>query len=99
MKQKRRNGILLVALAISIMLTACANPKQDEAAQAASSEAQDAAPIQQEETPSDNVTPEDATSYEEDTLTLIMVGDVLLHDPVEDAARDDNGTYNFDFLF
>lgn len=99
MKQKRRNGILLVALAISIMLTACANPKQDEAAQAASSEVQDAATNQQEETPSEDVTPEEDTSNEEDTLTLIMVGDVLLHDPVEDAARDDNGTYNFDFLF
>ncbi|MBQ2533707.1 MAG: CapA family protein, partial [Lachnospiraceae bacterium] len=28
-----------------------------------------------------------------------MVGDVLLHDPVEDAACDAEGNYNFDFLF
>ncbi len=99
MKQKRKNGILHVALAILITLTACGHPSQDEAADAVASEARDAETIQQEATLSEDVAPEDATSNEEDTLTLIMVGDVLLHDPVEDAARDEEGNYNFDFLF
>lgn len=93
MKQKRRNGILLVALAIFILLPGCGKSQQEEAANAAVSEAREAETIQQEETPSEDVAPE------EDTLTLIMVGDVLLHDPVEDAACDAEGNYNFDFLF
>jgi len=28
-----------------------------------------------------------------------MVGDILLHTPVEEAAKDDAGNYNFDFIF
>ncbi len=91
MKQKRRNGILLVALAILILLPGCGKTRQEEAA--------DAETIQQEATLSEDVAPEEDTSNNEDTLTLIMVGDVLLHDPVEDAARDAEGNYNFDFLF
>lgn len=33
------------------------------------------------------------------TLSLIMVGDILLHTPVEEAARQEDGTYNFDAVF
>jgi poly-gamma-glutamate synthesis protein (capsule biosynthesis protein) len=32
-------------------------------------------------------------------VTLVMVGDILLHTPVEEAARNDDGTYNFDAVF
>jgi poly-gamma-glutamate synthesis protein (capsule biosynthesis protein) len=32
-------------------------------------------------------------------VSIVMVGDILLHTPVEDAARDENGDYNFDFIF
>ena len=30
---------------------------------------------------------------------IVMVGDVLLHTPVEEAARNDAGEYDFDFIF
>ena len=34
------------------------------------------------------------------SATIIMVGDILLHTPVEEAAQDDEtGEYNFDFIF
>ena len=33
------------------------------------------------------------------TVSIVMVGDILLHSRVEDAARDDKGNYNFDFIF
>ena len=79
MKQKKRNGILLVALAIIVLLSGCGKSQQEEA--------RDAETIQQEATPSKDVAPEEDTSNEEDTLTLIMVGDVLLHDPVEVLER------------
>ncbi|MBQ7431602.1 MAG: CapA family protein [Butyrivibrio sp.] len=32
-------------------------------------------------------------------ITIVMVGDILLHTPVEEAAIDDAGNYNFDFIF
>ncbi len=32
-------------------------------------------------------------------LTIVMVGDILLHTPVEEAARDESGKYNYDFIF
>ena len=32
-------------------------------------------------------------------ITIVMVGDILLHTPVEEAAKRDDGSYNFDFIF
>jgi poly-gamma-glutamate synthesis protein (capsule biosynthesis protein) len=32
-------------------------------------------------------------------VTVVMVGDILLHDRVEQAAANDDGSYNFDFIF
>lgn len=32
-------------------------------------------------------------------ITIVMVGDILLHTPLEEAAEDDAGNYNFDFIF
>ena len=41
-----------------------------------------------------------AKAPEKDTeITIVMVGDILLHKPVEDAAKKDDGTYNYDFIF
>ncbi len=33
------------------------------------------------------------------TVKIVMVGDILLHSRVEDAAKDTDGNYNFDFIF
>ncbi|WP_081830004.1 CapA family protein [Butyrivibrio sp. NC2002] len=33
------------------------------------------------------------------TVEIAMVGDVLLHTPVEEAARNEAGEYDFDFIF
>lgn len=38
-------------------------------------------------------------TVEEECVTVVMVGDILLHTPVEDAARDEEGNYGFDFIF
>ena len=35
----------------------------------------------------------------DDTVTIVMVGDVLLHAPVEEASKDEEGNYNFDYIF
>ena len=34
-----------------------------------------------------------------DSVSMVMVGDILLHTPVEEAAVDAEGNYNFDFIF
>lgn len=40
------------------------------------------------------------TASEDDTkITLLMVGDVLLHTPVEESARREDGTYAYDAIF
>ena len=33
------------------------------------------------------------------TISLLMVGDILLHTPVEEAAKQEDGSYNFDAIF
>ena len=33
------------------------------------------------------------------TVTLVMVGDILLHDPIEEAAKRDDENYDFDAIF
>lgn len=40
-----------------------------------------------------------AETTEEETLSLMMVGDDLLHKPVSDSGRKKNGKYNYDLLF
>ena len=34
-----------------------------------------------------------------DNVSVVMVGDILLHTPVEESAADVGGNYNFDFIF
>ncbi len=34
-----------------------------------------------------------------DHINIVMVGDILLHTPVEEAALQTDGSYNFDFIF
>ena len=34
-----------------------------------------------------------------ESVSVVMVGDILLHTPVEEAAVDADGNYNFDFIF
>ena len=43
--------------------------------------------------------PQSTSAEKEDTLSLCMVGDVLLHDRLEAAAKQADGSYNYDFLF
>ena len=46
--------------------------------------------------PASKKTTNSAKDYE---LTIAMVGDILLHTPVEEAAESGSGDYNFDFIF
>lgn len=49
----------------------------------------------QEPTSAPTMTPSPAP----ETLSIIMVGDILLHTPVEKAAKQEDGTYDFSAIF
>lgn len=45
---------------------------------------------------------EDSTTLQKEQssdVTLLMVGDILLHEPVQRVAKDAEGNYNYDFIF
>ena len=43
---------------------------------------------------------DEVTHGDEDAVTIVMVGDILLHTPVEEAAYDpETKKYNYDFIF
>ncbi|MBO4456946.1 MAG: CapA family protein [Butyrivibrio sp.] len=42
---------------------------------------------------------EEELSQSSSDVSLIMVGDILLHEQIEDVAQDADGNYNFDFIF
>ncbi len=48
---------------------------------------------------SSNTTAMHSAQLSHDELTISMVGDILLHMPIEKAARDDDGFYDFNFIF
>ncbi len=95
----KENGVLAGLVILPVLLLAgCGNHKA-----ALSNEESYVAEVVEDVTqePEKHVSKEAIENQESEnpTATLIMVGDVLLHDPVEDAARDAEGNYNFDFLF
>ncbi|MBR5336410.1 MAG: CapA family protein [Lachnospiraceae bacterium] len=80
----------VVLIAVIICLSGCV---KSTSVKTVSSETSKAISLKQTDASSSEV-PE-----ENDTLTICMVGDVLLHDPLEAAAQDKDGNYNYDFLF
>lgn len=42
---------------------------------------------------------EEDRSFTDGEITIRMVGDILLHTPVEDAARREDGSYNYEHIF
>ena len=42
---------------------------------------------------------EETLAQSSSDVTLVMVGDILLHEQIEQVARDSAGNYNYDFIF
>ena len=42
---------------------------------------------------------EETLAQSSSDVTLVMVGDILLHEQIEQVARDSDGNYNYDFIF
>ena len=100
----RRMFLLLAAPVCGMLLCACAIPADEHINNAppsegiASSNDRISSGLQSES----NSSPDDhseVTSPADDQINIVMVGDILLHTPVEEAAANPDGTYNFDFIF
>lgn len=58
-------------------------------------DSQETEPMQTPSAPDESGAPQPAPSE----LTLLMVGDILLHTPVEESALREDGSYDFDVIF
>ena len=94
-KIKHRHYIVVISLIVALQIgvtfffTGCgaADPTVDLAAETA----------EQQRPSGENA--DDFQVEDPEELTLVMVGDVLLHDRVEKAAKQEDGRYNFDAIF
>ena len=85
----------------TIFTTAMENAFYDKSEPSASENTSEPASIE-----SEIKVPEEETTFTTEpvpsppaTLSLIMVGDILLHDPVEAAALQEDGSYNYEAIF
>lgn len=51
------------------------------------------------EASTETITAENATPTADSSLSLVMVGDILLHTPVAESGLQEDGSYDFDSLF
>lgn len=92
----RYHQLLLPLLAAGILIQGCGNMKSSvEAASLA-----EPVEVLTESIPTEPpATPSPTPSFEEYDLSLMMVGDNLIHMSVVYTAKQENGTYDFSFLF
>ena len=92
-KKMIRAGIILVFLAIiiSIFLFACSDRDKGK-----EKDKQENETVNQEQLDDEVVIEE---TYVEPEINIIMVGDILLHENVQESGLLEDGTYNYDHLF
>lgn len=95
--KKRMYGLLCILL----LLTAGCN--STKAIETAKTQIPQTTEISTKESTKPEVTPvpetESDTKPKMESLSLVMVGDVLLHTPVSDSGKQEDGSYNYDHLF
>lgn len=96
-----RIGLLLVLIALIIgLFQGCRavigllSSPQESAPEAGQAEEQ--TPDGQEAPPAETVAPQEP---EETEISLVMVGDVLLHTPLQESGQQSDGSYNYDHFF
>lgn len=115
MKQFKRDnitgqlGALLIAFIMVFSLTACGGSgDEDVPVNATASQQEQTTTLKVEnesesetekETETETETPTEEETFRQPEITLMMVGDILLHDRVEQCAVQDDGTYNYDAIF
>lgn len=82
-------GMILILVGIIILCFSCANHhKEENESQKVSKEINDK---------KEKITKEEV--YIEPEIDILMVGDILLHDNVQESGKLSDGTYNYDHLF
>lgn len=105
---KSINSILLI-LVLTFSLSACGDGKDEDVpanatiVQSESKEDSESG-TKSEDTTEQKTSNEPETTAEPETepspeITLLMVGDILLHDRVEECAVQEDGSYNYDVIF
>lgn len=96
-----RIGLLLVLIALIVgLFQGCRavigllGSPQESAPEAGQTEEQ--TPDGQEAPPAETVAPQEP---EEKEISLVMVGDVLLHTPLQESGQQSDGSYNYDHFF
>ena len=96
-----RIGLLLVLIALIVgLFQGCRavigllSSPQESAPEAGQAEEQ--TPDGQEAPPAETVAPQEP---EETEISLVMVGDVLLHTPLQESGLQEDGSYNYDHFF
>lgn len=104
MKNKKTNIAVILVLICLLIVSGCGRVDENkEVPDALSEVTEDNLTVEQESTVVTEVlTTEEATDTEGTTdkqLTICMVGDILLHTPIEEISRRDDGTYDYSALF
>lgn len=105
---KSINSILLI-LVLTFSLSACGDGKDEDVpanatiVQSENKEDSESG-TKSEDTTEQKTSTEPETTTEPETeppseITLLMVGDILLHDRVEECAVQEDGSYNYDVIF
>lgn len=98
MNQKLRK--LAVGIICSTFLVGCGDAKQPvSVSEETFPESQESQTEANTETEVSEFPEERAAEWEAPRISLIMVGDILLHSPVEDSARQEDGSYDFGTIF
>lgn len=93
MKNKRISCLLAICImATTLGLTGCGEKETKQDTEL------DEKTVNETETENTSVE-ESETEEENETVQIIMVGDMLMHDRVYESGEQDDGTYNFDHLF
>ena len=86
--------IIYVVLVCMILITCTACGVEDT-----KSAINEVSEVAVDETLAEEVVPEEPIPFVEPEVDLLMVGDILIHDNVQNSGKLSDGTYNYDHLF
>ena len=104
MKKFKSMKIWMLILACMLMFSACSkdNKVDNDSITTKNEQTTNVADATTETTTEEETTTEKETTtmpYVEPEVDIIMVGDILLHDNVQNSGKFPDGTYNYDHMF
>ncbi len=102
---KRKNLLALTGLITALTMSSCSNSDNSDSTPVAGTVAEslldDETTLEGETEPTTEIVTEPTTPPEPDPVSvdIVMVGDILLHDRVNESGLMADGTYNYDHMF